>query len=302
MMAWPRREFAIAELAQFPAQSLLGDDDSAFLKEPLAQVDNAPAHDTMNGRDRAALYNLDQGGAILIREPRRLARRFAVNQSIGTKGIEFDHPIANDLPCHAADLRGLAARGTIVNSGKRKKPASLTSILALARRRTRQSRIKITAQLNRRHDEPPSFVMLNQIPIDLEIPDRVMPSEIWYYVCVTQVSGTERKRQRGYEYTNQLESQWSTYQRAPPPGMSSNYERYHDSRGMVLFPHRHRRETCRMAFPTDHSDIALQLEGYAPNWFIDIFEGADRRLYWNGRMITHGTRAETGIVVTNSGA
>ena len=54
-MAGTSRELAISHGAQFPAQCLLGDDDAEFLENPLAEIDDPPAHDAMNRRDRAAL-------------------------------------------------------------------------------------------------------------------------------------------------------------------------------------------------------------------------------------------------------
>jgi hypothetical protein len=53
---------AKADGGQFPAQCLLGDDDAEFLEDPLAEVDDPPAHDAMHGRDRAALeYRAERG-------------------------------------------------------------------------------------------------------------------------------------------------------------------------------------------------------------------------------------------------
>ena len=39
------REFAIAHLAQFPAQSLHSDGEAELLKHPLRQIDQPPARD-----------------------------------------------------------------------------------------------------------------------------------------------------------------------------------------------------------------------------------------------------------------
>ena len=54
-MTGTSRELTISHGAQFPAQCLLGDDDAEFLEDPLAEVDDPPAHDARHGRDRAAL-------------------------------------------------------------------------------------------------------------------------------------------------------------------------------------------------------------------------------------------------------
>jgi len=42
----------IAHLAQHAAECLLGDDDAEFLENPLPEIDDPPAHDPMNRRDR----------------------------------------------------------------------------------------------------------------------------------------------------------------------------------------------------------------------------------------------------------
>ena len=55
VMTGTSRELTISHGAQFPAQCLLGDDDTEFLEDPLAEIDDAPTHDPVNRRDRAAL-------------------------------------------------------------------------------------------------------------------------------------------------------------------------------------------------------------------------------------------------------
>ena len=54
-MAGASRKLAIAHLAQHAAECLLGDDDAEFLENPLPEIDDPPAHDPMNRRDRPAL-------------------------------------------------------------------------------------------------------------------------------------------------------------------------------------------------------------------------------------------------------
>jgi xanthine/CO dehydrogenase XdhC/CoxF family maturation factor len=48
MMARASRELAISHLAQHAAQRLLGDSDTELLENPLAEIDDPPAHDPMN--------------------------------------------------------------------------------------------------------------------------------------------------------------------------------------------------------------------------------------------------------------
>jgi hypothetical protein len=98
------RELTISHGAQFPAQCLLGDDDAEFLEDPLTEVDDPPAHDAMHGRDRAAREYRRERGAVRAVQTRRLSGRLAINQPFRPMGVELQHPIANDLKRHPADL------------------------------------------------------------------------------------------------------------------------------------------------------------------------------------------------------
>ena len=109
-MARASRKLAIAHLAQHAAERLLGDDDAEFLENPLAEIDDPPAHDPMNRRDRPALDDRRQRRPMLVVQPRRLPRRLAVDQAVRTMRVEPDHPVANDLqastpPIFAASVR-----------------------------------------------------------------------------------------------------------------------------------------------------------------------------------------------------
>ena len=117
-MARASRELAITHLAQHAAQRLLGDDDAEFFENPLAEIDDPPAHDPVNRRDWAALDDRGERGAMRVVQPRRLPRRLAVNQAVRALRVELDHPVANDLQPDAPDLRRLSARGAGVNRRK----------------------------------------------------------------------------------------------------------------------------------------------------------------------------------------
>ena len=73
VMARTSRELAITHGAQFPAQRLLGDDDPEFLKNPLAEIDDPPAHDAVNRWDWTALDDRRQRHTVLSVQPRRLS-------------------------------------------------------------------------------------------------------------------------------------------------------------------------------------------------------------------------------------
>jgi len=63
------RQLAVSHRPQFAAQRLLRHGDLMFLPEPLAEVDDPPAHHAMHGRDRAVLNHGSQRGAMLIIQP-----------------------------------------------------------------------------------------------------------------------------------------------------------------------------------------------------------------------------------------
>jgi hypothetical protein len=71
-MAWPRRQLAVAHRPQFAAKRLLGHADLKLLPQPLAKVDDTPAHDAVDSRDRSSLDGFCQGRTMSVIEPRVL--------------------------------------------------------------------------------------------------------------------------------------------------------------------------------------------------------------------------------------
>jgi hypothetical protein len=57
MMTRSGGQLAVAHGAQFPAQRLLGDADPELLPDPLAQIDQPPAHHAINRRGRASTFH-----------------------------------------------------------------------------------------------------------------------------------------------------------------------------------------------------------------------------------------------------
>jgi hypothetical protein len=113
------RELAITHGPQLPAQGLLGNGDAELLEDPLRQIDQPPSHHPVDSRDRASLDHPLNGSALDVIKLRGLARRFAVQKTVGASRIEAEHPIADDLKSHAPDLRCLAARCTVIDRRKR---------------------------------------------------------------------------------------------------------------------------------------------------------------------------------------
>src|SRR5271155_1991410 len=172
-MARASRELAITRLAQHAAQRLLGDDDTEFLENPLAEIDDPPAHDPVNRRDWAALDDRGERGAMRPVQPRRLPWRLAVDQAVRALRVELDHPVANDLQPDAPDLRRLSARGAVVNRRKSQQSARLRPVLRPFRRRPQPTRAIIIPKTNCcRHGEPPAIRPVQQISADSGIPLR----------------------------------------------------------------------------------------------------------------------------------
>src|SRR5271166_2903138 len=174
---WALSNFAATISA---AQRLLGDDDAEFLVNPLAEIDDPPSHHAMNGGDRAALDDRGQRGSVRIVQPRRLSWRLAINQTVRPVRVELEHPIANDLKRHTANLRRLGASCPFVNRRQSQKPPCLRTILRSFRGGPDHLRVKISPKRNG-HGEPPLFATLNHVATDLKIPMRVTFSETWYY-------------------------------------------------------------------------------------------------------------------------
>src|SRR5580693_2853305 len=179
MMARTGCKFAIAHGAQFAAQRLLGDHDAEFLVNPLAEVDDPPSYDAMSGRNRAALDDRCQRGSVCIVQPRRLSRRLAIDQAVRPERVELEHPIANDLKRHTANLRRLGASCAFVNRRQSQKPPCWRAILRSFRGGPDHLRVKIGPKRNG-HGEPPLFATLNHLAADSKIPNRVTLSGIWY--------------------------------------------------------------------------------------------------------------------------
>jgi hypothetical protein len=85
--------------------------------EPLDQIDQAPAHYAMDGRDRAALDNIRQCPALSIVEPRTRPRSLAVEQAVRPTGIEPQHPVPHNLKSNTTDPRRRTPATAIVNLG-----------------------------------------------------------------------------------------------------------------------------------------------------------------------------------------
>src|ERR1039457_1075161 len=96
MMAGSGRELAVAHLVQNPAQGRFRGRDPELLPDPLDQIDQPPAHDTMDGRNRSRFDQLAKGASMLVLEQGRLAGCLPVEQSGRPVGVKPDDPVPDD--------------------------------------------------------------------------------------------------------------------------------------------------------------------------------------------------------------
>ena len=78
----------------------------------------------MHRRYRPALDRGCQRRPMHVIEPRRLARRLAVDQPVRTIRVELHHPVPDDLSCYAADFRGLGTRRPVIDRRERQQSAT----------------------------------------------------------------------------------------------------------------------------------------------------------------------------------
>lgn len=103
MVAKPRGELHVAQLLQPATDRPFVERGRNFIMDPVAQIDQPPAHDPVDRRNLTALDNIDQCLALYIVEPRTRGRRLAIQQAVGTSGFKPEHPVPHDLMPNSAD-------------------------------------------------------------------------------------------------------------------------------------------------------------------------------------------------------
>ena len=68
VMAGPCGELSIAQRAQFAAQDLFGHGQAIFVEHLLREINQPPAHDLVNGRDRTGLDHGDERAPLFVIE------------------------------------------------------------------------------------------------------------------------------------------------------------------------------------------------------------------------------------------
>ena len=133
MMARPCTELAITQRAHFATKRLPGDADPEFLPQPLAQINQPPAYDTMDSGDRTALDDARQRLPMHLRQSGVGAGRLPVDQPIRSIRVEPQHPVPNDLQPDIADTSRVAPTAAIVDLRKSQQAAGLSRIIRTAR-------------------------------------------------------------------------------------------------------------------------------------------------------------------------
>lgn len=156
-MARAGREPAIAHVAQVLAQALDADRHAELLVNPLCQIDEPPADDTIDRRHRTSVDQLRNPLPLLRLKLGCRAGGLAIDQSVGTEIIEFDHPIPNDLKRDARKSCRIAARAAVIDHGERQQSAGLVGITRRAGEAAKGMGIKVGTKANRSsHGEQPS--------------------------------------------------------------------------------------------------------------------------------------------------
>ena len=128
-MSWSRAELAIPQGAHLAPQCLPGDADPKLLPQPLAKIDQTPAHDIVDGWDRTALNDRRQRPPMRVGQSRLRAGRLAIDQAIRPLRVEPQHPVPDDLLPDITDARCLAAAAAIVDHRQCQQPTCLLRIL-----------------------------------------------------------------------------------------------------------------------------------------------------------------------------
>jgi len=146
MVARACRQFDIALLFQLPRHGRFRQRHAKFVMEPPRQINQSPADNSMDRRDRTAFNDLCKRQALNFIQQRRLARCLAVEKTFRTSIIEPHDPVAHDLQRHCADTRRIAAAPAIINSAKASSRRPWFALLA-----ARASRLKPAASKSSRN-------------------------------------------------------------------------------------------------------------------------------------------------------
>ncbi len=134
VVARPGRQLAEPHRLQFPAHRRFVHRDPEFLKYPLRQILEPPAYHPVDCRDRTTRHCRRQRLPLRRIQLRRLPRGLAVNQAIGTRRVEMENPVTDELQPHPTKLRRPTAAAAVVDRRQRKKSPRLIGVPRLSRK------------------------------------------------------------------------------------------------------------------------------------------------------------------------
>ena len=108
-----------AQLLQGPINRVVRHREAEFLVQTHDQVASAPAHHTVDRRDRSFLHQTDEKRFVLFGELAGRTRCGLVDQTVWSPFVEPDHPVPQRLTIHAANLRRLLPRGAVEHGRNR---------------------------------------------------------------------------------------------------------------------------------------------------------------------------------------
>jgi hypothetical protein len=85
----------------------------------LREIDQPPAHDSMDRRGRTGLDHGDERPPLLVIELRGMSGRLAVDEAVRPPEIEPQDPIANGLKPYAPEPSRVFARAAVINRDER---------------------------------------------------------------------------------------------------------------------------------------------------------------------------------------
>jgi len=90
-------EPSIAQGSQLAAARLHRDRDAELLEDPSGEIDEPPAHYTMERRDGSFVDDLGKCHPMRFVQPRGLAGCLLIDEAVRTVSVELHHPVAADL-------------------------------------------------------------------------------------------------------------------------------------------------------------------------------------------------------------
>jgi hypothetical protein len=148
--------FGGLQLLQFAPHGGFIERHRELVVKPLDQVDQAPANDTMDRRDRSALDHRSQRLALSIIEPGPGAGGLLVDQPGRPRGVEAQHPVPHHLERYPTEARRVAATTAVVDRRQRQQTPRLIGVIRPLRKPAQRRPVIVLSKRDwRGHGKPP---------------------------------------------------------------------------------------------------------------------------------------------------